>query len=38
LKLYTIYSPPRHNMTTVHKVKNDAIDDKEFFNGEINVK
>jgi len=38
LKLYTIYSPPRHNMTTVHKVKSDAMDDKEFFNGEINVK
>lgn len=38
LKIYTIYSPPRHNITTIHKTKKDALADEEFFNGEINAK
>lgn len=38
LKLYSIYSPPRHNKDTIHKTKKDAIKDDEFFNGEIDSK
>lgn len=33
LKLYTIYSPPHHKDGTIHKTKEQAIKDKEKFDG-----
>lgn len=33
LKLYSLYAPPHHKDKVVHKTKNDAINDKEEFDG-----
>lgn len=33
LKLYTIYMPPHHKDGTVHKTKEDALNDDEHFDG-----
>ena len=36
LKLYTLYSPPNHKDSTIHKTKADAIaDEEEHFDGKI---
>lgn len=37
LKLYTIYSPPNHRLDTLHKTKDEALADKEHFDGKTNV-
>ena len=33
LKIYSIYSPPHHADKTIHKTKQDALNDKEHFTG-----
>lgn len=33
LKLYSIYSPPKHKDKTIHKTKKEAENDKEEFDG-----
>ena len=33
LKVYTIYSPPHHRDGVIHKTKEDALSDKEHFDG-----
>lgn len=34
LKLYSIYSPPNHKDGTIHKTKEDAVNDQEKFDGQ----
>lgn len=33
LKIYTIYSPPNHKDGTIHKTKQEAIDNEEHYEG-----
>jgi len=33
IKLYTIYSPPNHKDGTIHKTKQEAIDNEEHYEG-----
>lgn len=35
LLLYSIYSPPKHNLNTVHVSKSEAEKDNESFNGQV---
>lgn len=37
LKVYTLYSPPHHQMNTVRKTKEDADKHKEHFDGKTDV-
>ena len=37
LKIYTIYSPPHHKDETIHVTKQDALNDKERFDGEVSI-
>ena len=37
LKIYTIYSPPHHKDGTIHITKQDALNDKERFDGEVSI-
>ena len=34
MKLYTVYSPPEHKDGTVHKMRQDALEQEEHFDGE----
>ncbi len=35
LKFYTIYSPPHHRDKVVHKTKEEALNDSEYFDGVV---
>lgn len=34
MRLYTLYSPPEHKDKTIHKTKEEALQNKEHFDGE----